>query len=1068
MVKDTSNEDKCCKEGGDSASCSAESKAQELSLKISDKCCDSVQKSCHDKETNLVQSEKKCCSTKKSEETVQSCCKKQDKANADAGEPESCCTADSKKSCQNDSLVNKQSCCSTEQPREKQCNSKTTEPSKTCCSTNKEEEVCNKDQKQGVSSCCSNEVPQEKVSCCSSKAPSTCSKKVEEPSKKCCSTNKEDEVCNKDQKQAVSSCCSNEVPQEKVSCCSSPAPTDESNAMQNIKQCCADEATATIMCDCCSSQTTCSASQAGPSWDKEIEPRNDECCTKEETVLLIEPTENQTKQPKNGKPQLSRRNTTKLRVQNICCAMEAHLVEECLKPLKGIDSVAVNVIGRVVHVRHDPEVTSPTELVDCLNKVHLGATVMEIGSHRDHGEEQMPRVLKLTMIYVLIQAVLLVTAVSGLFLKEGWYKWFAIAEIVFGGVPILKNSFYALKNRRMDINILMLIAIIGTLAISEWVEGATVVFVFAVADALQEFCMFRVQRTISRLMLKRPEIAVLVETGESVLIENVPVGTLIAVRPGELIPLDGIVVKGRAAVDESSITGEALPVEKTVMSTVFSGTVNQNGYIEVETTSDSSSSTVSKVAQLVQEAQSSSTVTEAIINRFAKFYTPLVVLISALLVVIPAILGAAGVGTYLQDIREWGRRALVMLVISCPCALVMATPIAIVCSISAAARKGALVKGGEFLETLSKLQVLAFDKTGTLTEGKFQVTNMESADGENERDVLRLAAGLESKTVHPISAAIVNEFSGCVAEMVKNQTVILPEVTQFEMYEGQGISGLIEGKRVRVGNKDMLDKCGASLNENLYKKYQFWSGESKTVVFVCVDDKVSLMIALADEIRPNTGLSLDWLRDIGVQTSMITGDNTRTAQAVKTKLTLDECVSEMKPHDKLQWIKEKQTSMLHDNTNQSRLCCRKPRDRHLIVGMVGDGVNDGPALASANVGIAMGAGGTALAVEAADVALMSNNLAKIPELITLARFCNRVIKQNISASVLLKIVIVIVALTGYVTLWMAVVADVLGLLVVILNGLRPLYWKPSKSQRKAPLDVELGLKRTTYNYESIA
>ncbi|XP_031562992.1 cadmium/zinc-transporting ATPase HMA3-like [Actinia tenebrosa] len=938
-----------------------------------------------------------------------------------------------------------------------------------CCSS-QEKKPCGT-----TSSCAAVENPGKKP-CCSFKNEPSCSGggnakfqslSLQEKSQATLCADQDDKCCEKNKNKGDSG--STKV---EVSCCKDKEETVlflEPSGEKSRATCCTDK-----------DDKCCEKEDEGECVSTEVEVS---CCkVNEETVLLIEPCEKQPDPESSSlevktKGTLPRRHTTKLRVQNICCAMEAQLVQECLKPLQGVENVAVNVIGRVVHVRHDPDVTSPTELVESLNRVHLGATVMEMGAHHDKDNDQIPCLFKLRCIYLLIQTCLLITAIAGHFLKQPWYMWVAIAEIIFGGAPILKHAFFSAKNRKVDINILMLIAIIGTLAISEWVEGATVVYVFAFADALQEFCMFRVQRTISRLMLKRPEVAVLVETGKSVPIESVAIGTLIAVRPGELIPLDGVVAKGKAAVDESSITGESLPVEKTAFSKVYSGTVNQNGYIEVETTSDSSTSTVSKVAQMVQEAQSSSSKTEATINRFAKYYTPLVVVVAALVVVVPAILGAAGVGNYLEEIREWGQRALVILVIACPCALVMATPIAVVCSITAAARKGALVKGGEHLETLSKIEVLAFDKTGTLTEGKFQVMNMECAYGENERDVLRLAAGLESKSVHPIAAAIVNEFSGCVAEMVKNQVISLPEVTQFKMYEGKGISGLIEGKLVRVGNKEMVDQCGASLTEAMAEKYELWSSESKTVVFVCVNERLSLMIALADAIRPNTSTSLDWLRNIGVQTSMITGDNSRTADAVSRNLGLDECVSEMKPHVKLEWIQEKQKSKMAPGSTdppeykcQSCKLCRRSRDPQLMVGMVGDGVNDGPALAAANVGIAMGAGGTALAVEAADVALMSNNLAKIPELICLAKFCSLIVKQNIVFSVLLKIIIVIVALSGYVTLWMAVVADVLGLLFVIINGLRPLIWKASKKHTKGNKDIELVVKkraRSSYTYESI-
>lgn len=783
-----------------------------------------------------------------------------------------------------------------------------------------------------------------------------------------------------------------------------------------------------------------------------------------------------------------RESTTKLRVQNICCAMESTLVQESLEPLEGVKSIAVNVIGRVVYVRHDPEVTSATELVDTLNRNHLGASVMETGSQEHDDSKSLPPSLSTFLIYLLLQTILLMTGVVAFFCDASWYRWPAIAEIVFGIFPVLQKTYVSLKTCSVDINILILIAIAGTLSIEEWLDGAAVVYVFSFAEALQEFCMFKVQRTISGLMLKAPRVAILANTGECVSVESVAIGTTIAIRPGEFIPLDGEVIKGRAAVDESTVSGESVPVEKTVGSKVFSGTINQNGYLEVKTTSDSTSSTVSKVAQLVQEAQTGSGRIEVAINRFAKFYTPTVVVVAALVFVIPAILGAAGVGTYSQELKMWGERALVLLVIACPCALVMSTPIAMVCGITAAARKGALIKGGVHLETLAQLQVLAFDKTGTLTEGKFQVVDIECVFGVKERSALRLAAALESKSSHPLAAAIVSEFSGCVSEMRKSQSSSLPEVKCFKLHEGQGISGVVGGHHVQIGNYEFLKRVGnKALNKCMEEKYITWCNESKTVVFMAVDGKLAMMIALADTIRPESRGALDWLRKTRVQTAMITGDNSRTAMAVKSNLGLDECIADMKPQDKLSWIEERQGGMqivecevLGDDQQTRRCmlpyacCCSrhrynavKSRDSDkIIVGMVGDGVNDGPALAAANIGIAMGAGGTALAVEAADVALMSNNLTKIPELVQLGRFCRRVVAENISFSVILKLAIVIAALLGKAALWMAVLADVLGLLFVVINGLRPLWWNVAwRNDVKSEIAISVH-SRPSYFYES--
>jgi len=736
--------------------------------------------------------------------------------------------------------------------------------------------------------------------------------------------------------------------------------------------------------------------------------------------------------------------------------MESKLVLDTLEPLDGVKSVSVNVIGRIAYVHYDPEVTSPNEMVSTLNKVHLGASIMETGSHHLQ-DRKVPLSLYWYVVYILIQTVLLTVAVAAFFTQKTWFEWVAIAEIIFGIGPVLKRALISIRTCSVDINILMLIAITGTLAIQSWLEGAAVVYVYSIADAMQEFSMYMVQRTISGLMLKAPPVVILASSGECVPVEEVTIGTAIAIRPGELIPLDGEVVKGRAAVDESSVSGESVPVEKSEGSKVFSGTVNQNGYLEVKTTSDSTTSTVSKLAQLVQEAQAGSARIEVVINTFSKYYTPTVVAGAALMFLIPLILGAAGVGNYSQELKQWGIRALVILVIACPCALVMSTPIAVVCSITAAARKGALIKGGVHLETLAQLKVLAFDKTGTLTEGKFQVVDKVSPLDVDEQATLRLAAALESKSSHPLAAAVVNDFFGCIAENV--DSVTLPEVSRFELEEGRGISGVVEGHLVEIGNYEFIDRLNQEPDKDMEKNYFTWSNESKTVIFVCVDGKVAMMIALADTIRPNTLAALDWLRGLGVQTAMITGDNSRTASAVMSNLGLDECIAEMKPQDKLSWMKEKQDGEddIEDETKQSCWCCCCPVPRpgyvrvgssgkkQSIVGMVGDGVNDGPALAAANIGIAMGAGGTALAVEAADVALMNNNLAKIPELVELGRYCRRVVTQNIFFAVVFKLVIMIAAILGKASLWMAILADVLGLLFVLLNGLRPLWWKSDEN-----------------------
>ncbi|XP_028407809.1 cadmium/zinc-transporting ATPase HMA3-like isoform X2 [Dendronephthya gigantea] len=754
--------------------------------------------------------------------------------------------------------------------------------------------------------------------------------------------------------------------------------------------------------------------------------------------------------------------TTKLRVQNMCCPKEAQIVHEELKKFEGIENIRVNVIGRVVYVSHFAELVSPTTLMTTLNKRHLGVSIVDTGSQAEV-EKGLPKTLKIRLVNLAVQSVLIGIALGGSFSSSPWYMWVSIVEICFGIVPILKKVYHAIRNREIDLNILITITVIGTLAIQEWIEGAAVVFVFTLAGFLQRYCFYRVQKTISSLMLSKPSNAVMACTGECIPIENVPIGSIIAVRQGELIPLDGIVVKGVASVDESSISGEATPVEKVFESPAYSGTVIQNGYLEIETTSSSTSSTISKISAMVEDAQMNVSLTEIMVNKFAKFYTPLVIVVAGLVFLIPLFLGLAGVEAYDGRAKTWGERALIVLVTACPCALLMATPTVVICGINGAARLGALIKGGTYLEALGQINLLAFDKTGTLTEGKFQVVDLVPADNYDESDVLRWAAALESKSSHPLAAAIVNEFTGeCVSDFVAESDV-LPDVFEFRTMEGQGISGKIEGHDIQVGNRSLLEKLGVSLTPKFETAYISFGTDAKTVIFVCVDGELALMISLADIIRWESRAALTWLQDLGIHLCMLTGDAKQTANAVQKELKLDSCVSDMKPDDKLNWI----TDVKEQEIRQRRFGCFKKKKTQ-VVGMVGDGVNDGPALAASDVGIAMAAGGSALAVEAAGVALMNNSVLKVPEIISLSRFCRRIILENIIMSVLLKLVFVIVALTGFVRVWMAVLADLVGLLAVILNGLRPLKWKHNRTKGKsAPPRASFRRKRPLVMFETV-
>jgi len=722
---------------------------------------------------------------------------------------------------------------------------------------------------------------------------------------------------------------------------------------------------------------------------------------------------------------------TKFRIQNICCGKEADMVSRELEPLNGITAVSVNVVGRVGFVHHDSNIITAADIVRILNKLHLGVSIMESSNQDDERALRKEVLIRLAgkcgvLVVVMLLFIVVIVARSH---NYSWLKWLAITEIVIGAIPIIRKIIInVLKKIYIDINMLMMVAVVGTIALREWIEGATLVFVFAIAEVLQQYCVYKVQSAISGIMIQLPDKAVIADTGKSVPLDEIEIGTRIVVCAGERIGLDGKVVKGQAAVDESSITGEALPIDKGPGSTIYSGTIMQSGYLEIVTTSTSKTSTVSKVTQMVQEAQAQSSQTEKMMNSFAKIYTPLVLVTALLVFAIPAILAAAKVGKYESELHAWGIRALIVLLIACPCALLMSVPIPMVCGISTSARNGALVKSGSDMETLAKIDSMAFDKTGTLTEGRFRVVSIkEFRDDMKYNEMLELIAALEVKSSHPVASALVNHYSGCITDKIANfgTSVGLPDVIDFISVPGFGLKGSVSGYEVIVGNLKMLRQSTPHVPLEVEKLFTAWSDTGQTVIFCSIDCKLSLMIGLADTPRATAKMTVQVLNELGIASVILTGDCGGAAASVMQATGADNYVASMKPEDKLEWIRTSQ----------------KPSPKTRVrIAMVGDGVNDGPSLAAADVGIAIGACATALAIESAGVALMSDNLSKIPELVVLSRFTRRVVIQNIGIALAIKVVVVIATMTGNLALWMAVLSDVAGLLLVILNGIRPLFW----------------------------
>ncbi|XP_057294920.1 probable cadmium-transporting ATPase [Hydractinia symbiolongicarpus] len=734
---------------------------------------------------------------------------------------------------------------------------------------------------------------------------------------------------------------------------------------------------------------------------------------------------------KKNIPNYSRRgdiHILKLRVQNICCGKEANLIKSNLADLDGITSVAVNIIGRTATISHNIDIISVSDIIDRLNSLHLGISLIEKGQVIDN-DDKHAKYLVLAKIFNVVLMTLLFIAVLVAHVKNySFEKWIAIPIFILGGLPMLWKAFIDFRRKVFaSVNLLMLIAGCGTIALQHWLDGSIIMYVFTIAESLENLCRYKVEKDIAGLMLSTPETAVLAESNESVPVEDVTIGTDILICSGERIPLDGEVTKGKAAVDESSITGESIPVMKVIGNLVFSGTIIQSGYLKVKTTSDYSTSTVARVAELVEEAQTRTSRTEEILNKFAKYYTPCILVTSFFVFIIPFILYKTKDDFTKDDLSVWSVRSIIILVVACPCSLIMATPIPMICGITNAAKIGALIRGGAILEKLAKVNTVVFDKTGTLTEGRFQVVKEIAAKDGRRNEAVAFAAALETKSSHPLAASIVNHYSGCITDKIDElgSTVGLPDVTGFKNESGMGLSGIINGNKVFVGNTALMQKHNVIVDVESKSCFEEWSLDGFTVIFVAIEQELSLVLGLADKCRQSAPLTVHTLLSKDIECALLTGDSQGPAEMIKKKVGLSTCKFNMKPNDKYDWITEKR------KTNKKS-----------VIAMIGDGVNDCPSLAAADVGIAIGPSATALAVQSADISLMTDNLTKIPDLFLLSKHCRRIVFQNIFAGIFIKIVFVLAALVGNTALWVAILSDVIGLLFVTLNGLRPLYWKP--------------------------
>jgi Cd2+/Zn2+-exporting ATPase len=551
-------------------------------------------------------------------------------------------------------------------------------------------------------------------------------------------------------------------------------------------------------------------------------------------------------------------------------------------------------------------------------------------------------------------------------------------------------------------NVLMVTAAVGAFLIGHGEEGATVLFLFAIAEYLEEYAAERAERSIGSLIQLVPECATVIRDRKEaqVLVDDVQIGEMVAVRPGDKIPLDGLVAQGTSAVNQAAITGESVPVTKQKGDEVFAGTMAVEGYLEITVTKRSHESTLARIMEYVEKAQERRSVTEAFIGRFARYYTPIVLLLAGLIVVVPPL--AFGLPW-----EESIYRGLVLLVISCPCALAISTPVSMVSGITSAARNGILVKGRDYLEEAGYTSVIVFDKTGTLTRGNLEVTDAVAFPGHTENEVLAIAAALESRSGHPIATAI--------TRLVAREGIVPREVQSFVSVTGKGLTGEVEGKKIAAGTRLLFPEGAAPAQEDTAESLE---NAGKTLVFVGMDGRNVGIIALRDTIKEDASQAIRDIRALGIRTIMLTGDNDRVARAVASELGIDEYYAALLPDEKQKKVAELV-------------------ERYSHVMMVGDGVNDAPALAQASVGVAMGAAGSDIAIETADIVIMEDRIAKCTDLINLSRRSMAIVKQNVAVSILVKTTFAGLALFGFITLWMAVGAGDMGLsLAVIANALR--------------------------------
>jgi Cd2+/Zn2+-exporting ATPase len=684
------------------------------------------------------------------------------------------------------------------------------------------------------------------------------------------------------------------------------------------------------------------------------------------------------------------------RVEGLDCHEEVVILERRLKPLVGLEAMSADVIGQRLHVQYDAAKLTTADMVDA-----VGQTGMRMWLEHEEPRASAPDVRARFWLTVISGAALTAGLAATALEQPLTAALCFVAGALVGGVYPARRAVTALYTRTVDINVLMVIAVAGALALGEWLEASSVVFLFALAQWLEARTLERARQAIRALVDLSPREAIVKRNGseQRVAVDAIAVGDVVIVRPGDKVPLDGTIVAGHSDVNEAPMTGESLPVDKGPGDEAYAGTINGRGSLELEVTRVGPDTRLSRIIHLVEAAQSRRAPVQSFVDRFARVYTPAVIVLAVLVAALPPLVAGA-------DAATWLYRSLVLLVISCPCALVISTPVSIVSALSAAARNGVLIKGGAHLERLAAVHAIAFDKTGTLTRGEPGVRDVIAVGSASPQDVLRFAAAVETRSEHPIARAI--------ADRARLAEMDVPEASGFTSVPGMGVEAVVGGRAVVVGNEALMTMRNVASSADLESIRR----DGQTLVFVALDGVLLGAIAVTDPLRETARETLELLRSHGIRhVAMLTGDRDASARVAAKALSLDEYHAGVLPQEK------------HDRVLAIR-------EAHGAILMVGDGVNDAPALAAADVGVAMGAAGSDAALETADIALMSDELLKIPYALRLARATLFNVKTNVVVSLVLKAAFLVMAVTGSATLWMAVLADTGASVIVVANALR--------------------------------